>query len=44
MLAPGEVVVQLVYLFFTLYVVIIVGKGLLKKGLNKEIKKTFFKR
>ena len=44
MLAPGETVIQLLYAIYTLYVLFIVIKGLCKKGLNKEIKKTFMRR
>ena len=44
MLAPGETVVQILYAISTLYVLVIVVKGLCKKGLNKEIKKTFMQR
>ena len=44
MLDPGEILIETLYLVSTLYVLWIVFKGLSKKGLNKEIKKTFLQR
>jgi hypothetical protein len=44
MLAPGEVLIQLVYFAYTFYALFIVTRGLLKKGMNREIKMAFIKR
>jgi hypothetical protein len=44
MLAPGEIIMQLLYFGYTFYALFIVGRGLHKKGMNREIKKTFLKR
>ena len=44
MLDPGEMLIEALYIFSTIYVLFIVCKGLSKKGLNKEIKRTFLRR
>lgn len=44
MFAPGEIAVELSFSLYALYAIFISANGLCRKGLNKEIKKTFIKR
>ena len=44
MLSPGEIMIQMLYFIYTFYGLFIVSRGLLKKGMNREVKKTFIQR
>ena len=44
MTRPGEAVVQISYFIFVTYACMRVALGILRKGLNKEIKKVILRR
>jgi hypothetical protein len=41
MVAPGEIITEIIFGLYAIYGILISTRGLVRKGLNKEIKYTF---